>query len=320
MFFFIRRNTFHYDDLVQYIELHKPDVVMIRLDSNFMQVRRLTHRFPSLVVATEVNASPFDEAFKNIAFVNFFRRLERNNLRYSINFFVSDFLRRRIMGDVFDLDSNVVVHNGVDFTKFYPLAVNDNQSSILKKSQTDFVIGYIGTLDVHKQVDILLRAFGKVCLTYRDARLMIVGDGPDRTNLERLADELGIQQNVVFTGWVKHDEVPQYIRSFNLAVHHHAEKYMSPLKLFEYLACGVGVIGPKTPSVEEVFTDNREMLLTDGTVGDLSSKILLLIEEPGRLAGLAQHGKELVESSYSWAHNADVIVTKLVATLKSRRN
>ena len=102
IFFFYRRNEMNYNELVQEIRIEKPDVLQIRLDSNFLQIKNLKEEFPNLIITTEVNASPFDESFKNIAFRFHFRNLERKVLCLAdANFFVSDYLRKRIMNQMF---------------------------------------------------------------------------------------------------------------------------------------------------------------------------------------------------------------------------
>lgn len=316
---FIRRNRLNYNSIVRFIEEHRPDAIIMRLDSNFLQTRKLVRRFPNIVVATEVNASPFDEAFRNIAFIGLFRWLERSVLKLAVNFFVSDYLRRRIMGNSFDPGNNVVVHNGVDFNRFHPLRDGDILPPELSKSNDTFVIGYIGTLDVHKKVDVLIEAVSEIFRKTHPVQLIIVGDGPDKSRLLRIVHDLGIATKVTFTGWVAHEVIPGYIKSFDLAVHHRAENYMSPLKLFEYLACGVCVVGPRTPAVQEVFRDSQEMLMTDGTVADLREKIEMLMNDRELLTALAIRGRKFVEERYSWAHNADVIIRKLAEKVLERR-
>lgn len=314
IFFLFRRNKFHYDELVDCIEKYSPDAVIVRLDSNFLQLNKLSRRFPDMLLVAEVNASPFDESFKNIAFKSYFRCLERKALLNSLNVFVSAYLRQRIMGESFDQGSNVVVHNGVDLSLFQ----SGKNKVIFDAPKSDqFIVGYIGTLDMHKRIDVLLRAMVKVIAKTTKVKLMIVGDGPERLALEALSNELCLNDHVEFVGWVPHDKIPSYIRSFDLAVHHYAEKYMSPLKLFEYLACEVPVIGPKTPAVEEVFSDGYNIVLTDGSKEDLSERILELYVEPGRLSLLASNGRELVETKYSWSHNADKIIGYIRANLKN---
>lgn len=314
---FYRRNKFHQENLIRTIQEEKPDAVIIRLDSNFLQIKNLRELFPSLVIATEVNASPFDESFRNIAFRFYFRALERKHLMLaSCNFFVSDNLRRKIMGKSCDPSRDFVVHNGVDTTEFKPMEDSDEIRMELGLTRDNLVLGYIGTLDSHKHVDVLIHAFSRVPTKYPQARLVIIGDGHERAALEVLAKQLNIQSYVIFAGWRAHQRIPFYLNSFEIAIHHLANDYMSPLKLFEYMACRLPVIGPATHAVQEVFTDRKHLVVTTGSVDDLFQKMEMLLADEAMRRQLAEGGYKLVSEKFTWATNADFIISRMADKLK----
>ena len=96
------------------------------------------------------------------------------------------------------------------------------------------------------------------------ARLLVVGDGPARADLEQLARQLGIAERVRFTGVVPRAQVPQLVAAFDIALQPAVVPYASPLKLFEYLALGKAIVAPRQPNIEEVLTDGDNALLFDG--------------------------------------------------------
>lgn len=320
IYFFYRRNSFHFQDLVKYIQQEKPDAIIIRLDSNFLQISKLRKLFPDLIIGTEVNATPFDESFKNIAASSFFRKLERSTLLQAhCNFFVSNKLRSRIMNSLVDEKRDRVVPNGVDINMFKP---DNNRAPIRQRhgfSHEDFVIGYIGTLDSHKHIDLLLKAFQRVRQSSYNLKLVIVGDGPDMSSLKQLTASLNLSDHVVYTNWLPHNDIPLYLNCFDLAIHHHAGDYMSPLKLFEYMACGVAVIGPNTSAVKDVFTDNVHLLITDGSVDDIASKILILLKDDAMRTRLASGALQFVRENYTWSHNADSIIQAIDQAVNKNR-
>ena len=69
--------------------------------------------------------------------------------------------------------------------------------------------------------------------------LTVVGDGPARAGLERLAGELGLSGQVHFTGVVAPEAVPEAVSAFDIALQPKATSYASPLKIFDYMAAGV---------------------------------------------------------------------------------
>jgi glycosyltransferase involved in cell wall biosynthesis len=319
VYFFYRRNKFHLDKLLNFIGKEKPDAIIIRLDSNFLQLRALREKFPRLIIATEINASPFNESFKNIFLRPVFRRMERRYLaEATCNFFVSNALRLSIMGESIRKDRDFVVHNGVDIEAFKVLANRMTLRASYRLGEDELILGYIGTLDAHKKMDILLKSFQKVSNTFDHARLLIIGDGSEKGKLEQLANHLQIQNKVTFTGWQSHGEIPNYLNCFDIAIHHYAGDYMSPIKIFEYLACGAPVIGPDSSAVREVFKDGVHLRLTDGSVEDLANKIIDLLQHPDKRSALGLAGKELVEENYTWRKNADFILSQMNNKLESR--
>jgi len=310
--FFYRRNKFHLDALFRAIEEHKPDAIVMRLDSNFFQIKNIRDRYPNLVIATEVNASPFDESFRNIAFRNHFRQREQQFLSFAhCNFFVSGHLRDQIMGRAMDESRDWVVHNGVDTEMFYPIPDKDVLRDEVQLPQSSIILGYVGTLDVHKKLNNLLSAFAQVLRCHENVCLCIVGDGPDRQSVERYAKELQLENKLIITGWKSHAEIPKYLNCFDVAIHHSAGAYMSPLKMFEYFACRLPLIGPDTPAVRELFVHGDHFLMTDGSSASIASQLSRLLGDENLRRQLAENGYKLIRERYTWKHNASFILEKI---------
>jgi len=107
-------------------------------------------------------------------------------------------------------------------------------------------------------LDCMVDAFIEVCKTSDNPqayRLLIVGDGPERVPLqERLSADASLNQQVVFTGAIKADDVPTWVNSMDLAVAPYpklANFYFSPLKLYEYMAAGRAIIASDTGQVSD---------------------------------------------------------------------
>ncbi|MDP1535358.1 MAG: glycosyltransferase, partial [Rubrivivax sp.] len=96
-----------------------------------------------------------------------------------------------------------------------------------------------------------------------NARLLVVGDGPARADLEALALELQLGERVRFTGVIDREHVPAHVAAFDIALQPAVVPYASPLKLFEYLALGKAIVAPRQPNIEEVLSDGSNALLFD---------------------------------------------------------
>jgi len=109
----------------------------------------------------------------------------------------------------------------------------------------DFVIGFCGSLKPWHGVHRLIEAAALAAPAVPDLRLLIVGDGPARADLQGRARALGVLDRVHFTGAVSHAEVPDYLAACDLLCAPYepaADFYFSPLKLAEYIAVGRPIV------------------------------------------------------------------------------
>jgi glycosyltransferase involved in cell wall biosynthesis len=95
--------------------------------------------------------------------------------------------------------------------------------------------------------------------------------------------------------------------------------YFSPLKLYEYMASAIPVIGQDIGQIREVLQSHDAGLLTDGTVEDLAHKILQLQADPGAAREMGNRGREAILESHSWAHVAQATEHFLQALRNSNR-
>jgi glycosyltransferase involved in cell wall biosynthesis len=151
----------------------------------------------------------------------------------------------------------LVVPNGVD-TAFFDPSLHEPRWEF-----EGFTVGFVGSLLAWQGMDRLLTAAGELRREGTPIHVTIVGDGPARRGLERLARDLGLEGSVRFVGRVPPDAVPGYIAGFDAGFSgQHRSKigamYHSPLKLYEYLAMG-------KPVIASSFEDARNLVGGGGT-------------------------------------------------------
>lgn len=105
-----------------------------------------------------------------------------------------------------------VIYNGLDFSSENYFSNDRAKLSI----ESNFVIGTSCRFIKWKRIDKLINAFKKCQEKIPDAKLLLVGDGPERPSLEKLAQDLGIEEHVVFTGY--RDNVRAYQNSMDVCV------------------------------------------------------------------------------------------------------
>jgi len=108
----------------------------------------------------------------------------------------------------------------------------------------------VATLTKVKGLDTLLRALQDM----KDFELLVVGDGPERISLERLAESLGLRDKVKFLGEVPHEEVWEHLFSSSIFVLPSLSEGM-PRAMLEAMACGLFVIASRVGGIPEAIRD-----------------------------------------------------------------
>jgi glycosyltransferase involved in cell wall biosynthesis len=134
-----------------------------------------------------------------------------------------------------------VIPNGIPLEQF--------QRVRPRASDGEFVIGAVGRLAEVKDHQSLLKAFALVSREAPNCRLEIMGDGPLRANLEKMARELGIGEKVVFRGWSL--DVPAFFAGLDMFVLCSLSEGL-PLTLIEAMAAGLPVVGTDVGAIPEM--------------------------------------------------------------------
>src|SRR6266498_1427290 len=209
-------------------------------------------------------------------------------------------------------DQNVfVAPDGVDtrlFSEHLDIAAARQKLSLIQKIP---IIGYVGqlkTLGMEKGIQELFDAFEYVVDQYPQALLLLVGGSQaDIAHYQKVISPK-IKNSVSFAGYQEPWRVPLYLWACDVLVmpypnEPHYAIYMSPLKLFEYMASGRPVVASDLPSVREVLNSNNAILVMPNDARDLANGIqqILSKSDPGlRLANQAQ--SDVVR--YSWDQRA----------------
>lgn len=145
-------------------------------------------------------------------------------------------------------DKMHVFHNGVDLEYFCPGDVDRSRREL---SLDGAVMLSVGVLKEAKGHDLAIRLAGEV----PNARLMVIGSGPDRERLERLADSLGIGDRVRFTGALDQSALRTCYRAADALILMSRREGM-PNVILESIACGTPVIASAVGGIPEILTDD----------------------------------------------------------------
>jgi 1,2-diacylglycerol 3-alpha-glucosyltransferase len=122
-----------------------------------------------------------------------------------------------------------------------------------------------------------LRSFGGVVQAYANAKLLIIGDGPERDNLEDRVKHMDIGDNVRFLGIVPYEEVPHYLTMADVFVTASVTE-VHPLSVIEAMAAGLPVLGINSPGIGDTIQNGETGLLAaEEELAGFTAKMVRLV-------------------------------------------
>ncbi|GAA1682722.1 glycosyltransferase family 4 protein [Kribbella yunnanensis] len=188
---------------------------------------------------------------------------------------------------------------GVDTTRFFPGCGGDRTDGPL--------VVCVSRLVARKGQDTLIRAWPGVLAAVPSARLLLVGGGPDRARLERLAAASGVRDEVVFTGPVPWRDIPPYLDA--------ADVFAMPTRTrrfgFEPEALGIVtleasatgkpvVIGDSGGTADTVRHGETGYLVDPYNPVAVGVRIVELLEDPAKAQRMGAAGRRWVQEEWSW--------------------
>ena len=185
---------------------------------------------------------------------------------------------RQVLEEHFGLVSPVeVIPNGLDLTPYREVAQPIDRAGFGFTNQ-HVISTYIGRLAPEKNLSLLIRAFHGVASTYDHVRLLIVGDGPDRENLEAQVKLMSITDKVHFTGMVDYKYVPEYLAASDIFVTPSSSETFG-LSTVEAMAAGLPVLGIDAPGTADIIENGKTGLVSSDDIAVFTVKLVLLSTE-----------------------------------------
>lgn len=213
----------------------------------------------------------------------------------------------------FSPEKILVAPNGVDLSLF----AGTESKGELRKSfglpENKKIIAYVGkykTMAMDKGVDELVASFASAMKNHSDYHLLIVGLAEDeKAELVNLLDSASVPKEAfTLVAHVPQAEVARYIRLADVLVMNYPDtpyyaNYMSPMKMFEYMASGNPIVATDLPSIREVLNESNAILVRPNDVKSLEEGI----ERAFNRSEIAAQALRDVES-YTWDKRAKRIL------------
>lgn len=206
---------------------------------------------------------------------------------------VSDALRAKALGAGFPENRTRTHYNGVDLAAFSPSGSDDGKTIL-----------HVGRLVEKKGTAVLLRAFARVRATHPAAELAIIGEGPLRGQLDRLAGQLGLAGSVRFLGQQPPPAVAEWMRRAALlavpsVTAGDGDAEGLPNVAVEAAAAGLAIVGSDHSGIPEAVLDGRSgFIVPEGAVEQLAQRMAELLASPGQRRQMGAAGRALAEERF----------------------
>ena len=250
------------------------------------------------------NKSIFSAIYQKIAPLIHNYILRKANIIFPISVYMKNYLKIK------NLDKQKIfpLPMGVNIKRFFP---NQNIDSLKSKYnlQDKKVFIYVGTMAKKRHLDILVRAFSLVKKEVKNVKMLMVGDGSGKEELEKLTMNLNMEKDIIFTGAVPYVEVPKYncladiglspIPPFNIY------KMSSPTKMLEYMASGIPVIGNREIlEIRNIISKSNGGILVDFDVKSFATGMITLGKKEELAKIMGEKGREWVIKNRSYKQMA----------------
>jgi PEP-CTERM/exosortase A-associated glycosyltransferase len=167
------------------------------------------------------------------------------------------------------------------------------------------LLGFIGSFYAYEGLSVLLSALPRMLKRNRDIRVLLVGGGPQEKELKALAIRLGLEDKVIFTGRVPHEQVQHYYNLTDILVYPRLKMRLTdlvtPLKPLEAMAQGRLVAASDVGGHRELIQDGETgVLFKAGDPAALADKVIEFISQQESWPGLRAAARSFVETQRSW--------------------
>lgn len=256
--------------------------------------------------------------FENSRIFNYFIASSLNSSFKSIA--VSEDLGKKMRLMVNDKNKIMVIRNAVDTDRFNPTRNTGIREKFNIKDE-DILILFVGYLDEFKGIFELVNVFSQINAANKNVKLMMVGPGPKKEDLLKILTEMGIKNDVIFTGMVEHHTIHRYYQAADIFVlPSYTEGGGPPLVVMEAMACGLPIIVTNVGGMSEGIEDGvNGFIVSPKNVEELTKKLDFLIENEDLRKKFGNNSlKKIGEYSTIFGKKTEKLINLYESQIKSR--
>jgi glycosyltransferase involved in cell wall biosynthesis len=298
----------------RYLSAHKDVGLIYERYSLYMCAAVFLARWRKIPIILEVNDSAAVDRVRPLFFKSIAMAIERWVFRKADGLvFVSSVFRDRLQKAHGWIAPAIVSPNAANISQFSFTPAQRAQARAQYKLDGAVVCGYLGAFVPWHGVDQFVYHVADKLAQAPHLKLLLVGDGAKFAEVEAFVRSRGLQDQVVLTGRVPHDQVPGLLAAMDMAILPSAGDYTSPVKLFEFMACGVPPIAPDYQPIQEVLQPGRTGWLFKA--GDLDSAVDMVLrhsQDTEALREVGRHARQYITDHRQWRHNVVQLVDFLM--------
>lgn len=211
-----------------------------------------------------------------------------------------------------------VIPNGVNLKPFKNNRERKNRAEFGFKD-SDVVLIYVGRLGPEKNLQFLLRAVAGAAQAYDHIGLVLVGDGPERDNLQDRVRYMQLENLVKFTGFIPYEQLPPYFAMADAFVTASVTE-VHPLSVIEAMASGLPVLGINSPGIADTIVDGETgYLAKEEDLAVFTAKLVRLITEHEKRKQMGERAQQAVEQ-YSIENTTKQLLSHYHRLVESKKN
>jgi glycosyltransferase involved in cell wall biosynthesis len=214
-----------------------------------------------------------------------------------------------------------VVPVGVDTELFRPRNKNEARKECTIPPQIQ-VVCFVGNLMPWHGLKNLIRCAPEVVKRFPNTLFIVVGDGPQKRDLNLFADSLRVSSAFYFAGKIPHTEVPNYVNCADVCVapFGRVRTTTSPLKLYEYMSCGKPVVASDISPVGELLAKySCGILVQPDDSHDLARAIIRVLQDRNLALRIGMQARRIALQFFSWRAIAEKIARVCEAAIYTRQ-
>ncbi len=183
-----------------------------------------------------------------------------------------------------------IIPSGIDINKFKKTG---NEEKIREKyniKNDAILLLTVCRLSEEKNLTFLLKVFQKITKKRKNVYFMIVGDGPEKENLEKQSFKLGLKEKIIFTDKISYQRIPSFYNAGDIFLFSSFSE-VQPTIFTEAMASGLPIVAIKAIGSEDVITNGENGFLAFNDVDDFSQKTLKIIDNENLRKKMSEKAK-----------------------------